>query len=99
MLTMDIPADAPPPKRGDLVQSPGTLYYVLSAIQVKRRDPEAPRRYTMKVAKAGEIEPELIEALVQSADRRGGSNRYRFVWDKREKKSKSFESLMRGDRT
>lgn len=91
MIYMDIPPDAPPPKRGDIVLSPRTSYYILHARKVSRRDPSARPRYHLHVAKPDELDWDTQLALLRSADRRGGSFRWEFRWYPRKKKTRSFE--------
>ncbi len=96
-LTMDlIYVDEQAPKRGDRLRSPKTLYYVLHARKVQRRDPNAFRRYVLTVAKAEELERETRLRLIASAIRAGGSMLFEFQWHPRPKKKKTtFEQLMR----
>ena len=96
MIWMDILDDSPPPKRGDLLRSPGTTYYVLHSRRVKRKDPNAPPRYTMFTAKMQDLEPGLRARLLTSAMRRGGSYLFEFQWYPRTKKRMTFEQYMHG---
>lgn len=94
-MTMDVYDGSPPPKRGDRLKSPKTLYYVLHARKVKRKAPDAVPRYVMNVAKAEELEQLTRRRLISSACRRNGSIMYHFTWNPRTKKTLTFEQLMR----
>lgn len=98
MITMDIYGDSRAPHRGDRLKSPKTLYYVLSALPVRRRDPNAVRQYRLRVARAQDLESPTRSALIWSACRRGGSELYEFEWKPRNKKKLTFEQYMRGQR-
>jgi hypothetical protein len=98
MITMEVPENDIIPKRGDRLASPKTLYFILSATRIKRRDPSAAPKYKLRVAKAQELEMTLRQKLMWSAIRRGGSVLIRFQWNSRKKKTRSFEDLMRGER-
>lgn len=95
MITMDLYDDSRAPHRGDRLRSPRTVYYVLSALPVNRRDPNACRRYRLWVEKAQELKESTRRALIRSACRRGGSLLYRFTWTARKKKRQTFEDFMR----
>ncbi len=95
MITMDISGPERAPHRGDRLRSPGTLYYVLSAIAVERRDPIACRRYKLRVAKARDLDSKIRNMLLRSACRRDGSMLYEFAWHPRKKKHFTFEDYMR----
>lgn len=94
---MDMLDGAPHPRRGDRLTTTKTLYYVLAARVVKRRDPNAVVRAALTVAKADEMEPELRHALLRSAIRRGASLLYRFKFYPRTKK-KHPEQWVASDR-
>jgi len=94
MITMDLHGSERAPHRGDRLRSPGTLYYVLSALPVVRRDPSACRRYKLHVAKAQDLESKTRRALLWSACRRDGSMLYEFTWHPRKKKRLTFEQYM-----
>lgn len=98
MITMDIRGPERAPHRGDRLQSPGTLYFVLSALPVVRRDTTACRRYKLRVAKAEDLDSKTRHALLWSACRRDGSMLYKFTWYPRKKKRRTFEQLMGGVR-
>jgi hypothetical protein len=99
-LYLDFRDGGPFPRRGDAVSSGKTLYYVLSARQVKRRDPAAATRIQMKVIREQDMRAGLPERLVRSAARgHGQSLLFTFTWYKREKKRKTFEQLMRESTT
>lgn len=95
-ITMDMLEGEAVPKRGDRLSSPKSLYYVLSARLVQRRDPLAPPRYKLWVVKADELEQAMRFRLMWSAIRADGSSKlFEFTWYPRKKKRVTFEQLMR----
>lgn len=94
MIMMDLQGNERAPHRGDRLRSPKSLYYVLSAVPVTRRDPQACRRYKLRVARAEDLDSKMRNALIWSACRRGGSMLYEFTWFPRKKKSRTFEQYL-----
>ena len=89
-------SEPPYPSRGDRVTSGKTLYYVLQARRVKRRDPAAQVRIQMRVMRHQDMPEGLNARLLRSALRnRGVSRLFSFRWYPREKKRQSFEQYMR----
>ncbi len=83
------------PRRGDRLNSPRTVYWVLHARLVKRRDPQARPRVQMVVIKDQDIGVDLVERLYRSASRRSiGSQIFTFTWYPRKRKAKTFEQFM-----
>lgn len=95
-ITMDMLAGEAVPKRGDRLSSPKSLYYVLSARLIQRRDLQAPPRYKLWVAKADDLEQPTRFRLMWSAIRADGSSKlFEFTWYPRKKKRMTFEQLMK----
>jgi hypothetical protein len=94
-MYMDIFDGAAGPRRGDILASPRSRYWVLHSRRVKRHDAAAPPRYQMRVIRSEEVSEELRAKLFRSAQRRDGTHVYTFTWYKREKKKRSFENHMR----
>jgi hypothetical protein len=93
---MDMLVGEAVPKRGDRLSSPKSLYYVLSARPIRRRDPEAPARFKLWVVKADELEQATRFRLMWSAIRADGSSKlFEFTWYPRKKKRMTFEQLMK----
>jgi hypothetical protein len=94
-LYLDFMHDGPYPRRGDRVSSGTTVYFVLRARRVKRRDPDAPVRVQMQVIRAQDSPDGILERLNRSAVRaRGCTLFFTFNWHKREKKRKTFEQYL-----
>jgi hypothetical protein len=81
------------PRRGDILASSRTQYWVLLSRRVKRHDAKALPRFQMRVIRAGDATEELKCKLFRSAMRRGGTLVFTFDWYKRSKKT--FEQHMR----
>lgn len=94
-ITMDILDGDQIPKRGDRLKSPKSLYYVIHARKVQRRDLAAPPRYKLWVVNAEELKQPTRLMLLRSAMRRDMSTLFHFTWYPRKKKRRSFEDLMR----
>lgn len=95
MMYMDILDGGQPPRRGDRLRSAKTTYYVLSARMVKRRDPEAPPRCLMKVARIDDLQQSTRQALIRSAIRgHQASLLFEFRWYPRGKKAKTFDEYL-----
>lgn len=87
------------PHRGDRMRTSKTLYYILSATPVKRRDPQAGPRYTITAVRAEELSSRVRSYLLRSAMRTPeGSRLIEFRWYPRKKKTTTFEQLMRTSR-
>ena len=96
MITMDLwPGETRAPHRGDRLGTTKTLYYVLHARKVNRRDPATCPRFALKVARADDLTDGTRNALLRSACRRNGSYLYEFKWYPRKKKAISFENYMK----
>lgn len=95
-ITMDILHGDSIPKRGDRLSSPKSLYYILSARIVQRRDSSAAPRYKLWVVRADDLKQETRFRLMWSAIRaNGASTLFEFTWYPRKKKRMTFEDLMR----
>lgn len=96
-LYIDFENDERLPKRGDRVSSGTTLYYVLNARRVKRRDPNAKPRVQMRVIRREDMPDGLAERLVRSAIKRHDySCLFEFRWYPRKKKAITFEEYLGG---
>lgn len=95
-LYIDFQHSGPYPMRGDRLFSGKTLYFVLSARQVNRRDPNANPRIQMQVIQQQDL-PEGTEARLDryAIRHRGKPLQFDFSWYPRKKKSVSFEQYMR----
>jgi hypothetical protein len=94
-LYLDFSHSGPYPSRGDEVNSGKTLYLVLSARKVRRRDPSAAVRIQMRVIRLQDAPEGLRDRLHCSAVRgRGQSSAFSFTWHKREKRRMTFERYM-----
>ena len=98
-LYLDFCDARPYPRRGDQVSSGKTLYFVLKARKVKRRDKSAPVRIQMLVIRELDLPDGMQGRLLQTAVRgHGHVLLFTFSWYKREKKSRTFEQYMKLDK-
>jgi hypothetical protein len=86
---MEVPDDAPAPKRGDLIYSAvGTkkerTWIILRSVPMKRT---GNRRYSILRARWWEIEPDMRIKLYRSAERNGGQGVWH-TWPLRSAKKK-----------
>lgn len=89
-IWMDI-HDGLVPRRGDVLQSPKSTYYVLHSRRIKRRVQTAVPRFQLFVLREDEFDDEvLLAALGRTAKRRGGYQLIKFTWNSRNKKSKGL---------
>lgn len=96
-LTMDI-GDLVP-HRGDRMRTSKTLYYILSAVPVKRRGSSVDPRFKVTAVRAEELPSSIRNYLLRSAMRHAeGSRLIEFHWYPRKKKTTTFEQLMRTSR-
>lgn len=90
------------PKRGDLFQSSvGTkrerTWMVLRVRPIRRRDPNANRRFEVFMARWWELDAEMRMRLYRSAERNGGQKVHEFWWYPRTKrKTREQEFFERG---
>lgn len=95
-LFIDINDGGEGPRRGDVLATTRSRYWVLHSRRVKRHDAAAKPRYQMRVIRSEDITDELRAKLFRSAMRRaGGTMIFTFGWYKREKKKRTFEQHMR----
>ena len=83
------------PQRGDRITTGKTLYWVLRSHRVKRKDLQARPRISLGVITSIDIEEPLKARLLHSALRRDASLLFEIRWYPRNKKTVSFEQLMR----
>lgn len=94
-LYIDFERDDKFPRRGDRLSSGKTIYYVLHARRVKRKDPNAKPRIQMRVMQKQDMPEGLSNKLILSAIRgHGGSLLFTFYWYPRKKKTITFERYM-----
>ncbi len=95
-LYMDCDGDGPVPRRGDRIVTSKTIYFVLYARRVRRRDPNASVRVQMNVMRVQDMSEGLDDRLLRSAARdHVQSMSFSFYWYRRGKKQKTFEQYMR----
>lgn len=76
-----------PPKRGDMLQSSRTSYWILRAVSVVRRSPAAPPQFKLTVARAHELEDSTVALLQRRALRSGLQFKvHPLYWNSRSKK-------------
>jgi hypothetical protein len=96
---MDIHDNGSAPRRGDRIMTSKTVYYVLYARKVHRRDPKAMRRIQMHVMRAQDMPADLEERLIRSALRgHQSSQTFRLFWYPRTKRRVTFEQYIRQSR-
>ena len=94
---MDSAGSGPYPRRGDRLFTGQTLYFVLFARQVKRRDVNACPRTRMLVMRAQDLTEGLEEMLLRTAIRGHLESRlFSFFWYPRSKRRMTFEQYMEG---
>jgi hypothetical protein len=99
MILMDIPPEAPAPKRGDLVQTNvgnkrERTWFIVSAVSVKTKT--GLRRFRIFMVRWWLLDPEMRIKLWNSAERRGGQQVIRFKRYPAKKRKRTFEQYMGG---
>ena len=98
-LYIDLQDEKFVPRRGDRIETSRTVYYVLYARRVRRRDPSALTRIQMNVIRAQDMPVGLRERLIQSALRGHQCSRsFPFFWYPRTKRRISFEQYIHPSR-
>ena len=93
-IYMDFAPGSRTPRRGDRISSPKTLYWVMCAHQVKRKDPHARPRVSLGVITSTDIDEALNGKLLRSAIRRKASVLFTIRWYPRKRKVLTFEQYV-----
>jgi hypothetical protein len=93
---MDFDSGGPYTRRGDRITTGRTLYFVLYARKIRRRDPNASKRIQMRVIRTQDMTEGLEERLLRAAVRdHQDSLIFSLSWYPRSKKTMNFEQYMK----